>query len=46
MNAAEGDFRLRETSVQAFRKGIPLVEVETDFFGTQVETYCFVLPDP
>jgi len=35
MNAAEGDFRLRESSTQAFRKGIPLPEVETDFFGTQ-----------
>jgi len=35
MNAAEGDFRLRESSAQAFRKGIPLAEVETDFFGTR-----------
>jgi len=34
VNAAMGDFRLKESSVQAFRKGIPLVEVETDFFGT------------
>ena len=35
MNAADGDFRLRESSTQAFRNGIPLHEVETDFFGTR-----------
>ena len=34
LNIAHGDFRLHESSVQAFRKGIPLPEVETDFFGT------------
>ena len=34
MNIADGDFRLSESSVKAFRKGIPLVEVETDYFGT------------
>ncbi|MCL2710748.1 MAG: right-handed parallel beta-helix repeat-containing protein [Planctomycetaceae bacterium] len=33
MNAANGDFRLRESSTSAFRNGIPLPEVETDFFG-------------
>ena len=35
IDAAEGDFRLQEDSTPAFRKGIPLAEVETDFFGTQ-----------
>ena len=35
MNAAEGNFRLRESSTRAFRNGIPLSEVETDFFGTR-----------
>ena len=34
INAANGDFRLQESSVQAFRKGIALAEVETDYFGT------------
>ena len=33
-NAAKGDFRLRESSKQAFGKGIPLVEAQTDFCGT------------
>ena len=35
MNVSEGNFRLRESSTQAFRNGIPLIEVEGDFFGTR-----------
>jgi hypothetical protein len=35
INAAEGDFRLRASSIQAFKKGIRLDEVKTDFFDTQ-----------
>jgi len=34
MNVAQGDFKLRPSSTQAFGKGIPLPEVSTDFFGT------------
>jgi len=34
VNVDSGDFRLRESSTQAFRKGIQLAEVETDFVGT------------
>lgn len=33
MNVADGDFRLRATSIQALRKGIPLPEVATDLSG-------------
>ena len=33
MDAASGDFRLKESSTPAFGNGIPLDEVETDFFG-------------
>jgi hypothetical protein len=35
MNIANGDLRLRETSTQAFKKGVPLPEVETDYSGTK-----------
>ena len=35
LNAANGNFKLRESSDRAFRNGIPLTEVETDFFGTR-----------
>ena len=34
INVANGDFRPRASSIQAFKKGIPLAEVETDFCGT------------
>ena len=34
IDAVGGDLKLRELSTQAFRKGIPLTEVETDFFGS------------
>ena len=33
MNVANGDFRLRESAAQAFKKGIPLAEAAIDFFG-------------
>ena len=33
INAVNGDFRLRPAATQAIKKGIPLPEVKTDFFG-------------